>query len=403
MKKNILLIGNHPPPFGGVPTHIKSLSEYLVERGWKVHILSLSGNPLVGRSSAKDSLPYQIHRPSRLRMKATLPLAISFKSYSRLAKNTFPYLKSFISNLGAAVYIKRLCIREKIDVISAYHITAGWYAAPASESLGIPLITTVFGEMFARPESYKKHRRLVEYAIEQSKFLLSCSKHCAGSFSNIGISEKARTVYYGIDTERFSKTLDPSAVLKKHGVSEEDDSVLYVARMVEEMGLGVLLEAIPICLKKLPHLKFMIIGAEGELTGRAKELEQLYSGNVSVRTNIPFEELPFYYSGASLTVVPSINERACLGLAIVESLCAKTACIVSDVGGGPEVIKNEETGWLVPPKDPEALAQKILKAFEDPRRLEEFGLKGQKDMLQRFDAKQTNECMEKLFLEAGEA
>ncbi|MDQ3222588.1 MAG: hypothetical protein M3Q75_03810, partial [Gemmatimonadota bacterium] len=57
----VLLFGNHPLPYGGVPRHIESLAGFLADRGWTVHVLSMAG----ARRGPEKTHGYTIHRPSR--------------------------------------------------------------------------------------------------------------------------------------------------------------------------------------------------------------------------------------------------------------------------------------------------------------------------------------------------
>ncbi len=65
-----------------------------------------------------------------------------------------------------------------------------------------------------------------------------------------------------------------------------------------------------------------------------------------VHENVSFEMLPAYYAAASVTVVPSINERLALVWPAIESMAAGTPVILADVGGGPELLNNGQvSNW----------------------------------------------------------
>ena len=59
MAKSILIIGNYPPPFGGVPRHIEYLAPFLVKRGWKVHILS------GGSTGTENKEGFTVYKPTK--------------------------------------------------------------------------------------------------------------------------------------------------------------------------------------------------------------------------------------------------------------------------------------------------------------------------------------------------
>ena len=66
----VLLFGNHPLPYGGVPRHVESLAGFLADRGWTVHVLSMAGE----RRAPERTCGYTIHRPSRGERFGTSPV-----------------------------------------------------------------------------------------------------------------------------------------------------------------------------------------------------------------------------------------------------------------------------------------------------------------------------------------
>lgn len=360
MSKAILLVGNHPPPYGGVPTHIQYLAPYLVEEGWEVHVLSLAGTRGRSYRRMEDTAGYRVHRPGRWIKwsKAPVPspwtrVAWRFKTFMR------EHPRGFVATLGIATLIGQIARRHDVNIISAYHVMAGLPSAWVSEALAIPLVTTIFGEIYSRPNFYRLRRREVEYICAVSRRVLSCSRHCARSLESIGVHHPVESVYYGVDTRKFSPDNDGTRVRSKLGISTEDSVVLFVGRMATEMGLHILLSAIPGVLEADPAIRFIIAGARGELTEEARAVAARMPENVNVVTDVPIDELPFYYAAATIAVAPSINDRACLGLAVAEAMASGKQVIVSNAGGGTELVENGVGGFLVPARDPAALARAI--------------------------------------------
>lgn len=397
MPGTILLIGNHPPPYGGVPTHIKYLAPYLVERGWQVHILNFTGNRQWGRVRSEYLDGYWIHRPTTLLLWIHLLLPGSYLvALKRLGSMFFKRPKLSLRTMGMANVARRIIASHGVSAISAYHLQAGLAGAIAGESASVPLVTTIFGELFSESRLFRSIEAQVRYVCARSLKLLSCSRHCAESFRAVGMEEKAEAVHYGIDIAAFNPGNDGAVIRSRLGIPGSDIVVAYVGRMVEEMGLGVLLESITPTVEKQPRIRFLVAGRSGPLTETARELAQRFPGNLHVVADVPFGELPQCYGAADAVIVPSINERACLGLAIAEALATGKPVIVSNVGGGPEVM-DEETGILVPPGDPKALSEAILGMISDPVRMGEMGRKGRQKMITLFDKDETNAKMEAIF------
>lgn len=134
------------------------------------------------------------------------------------------------------------------------------------------------------------------------------------------------------------------------------NELLYVGRISIEKGITYLLEAFATLRDKYPDLKLRVIGDGPLLKG--------YRGKYRNDNRIIFmgklapEELREYYENALLTVVPSVWTEQ-FGLVGIESMACGTPCVASDVGGIPEWCIDNQTGFLVPPKDSKTLAEKI--------------------------------------------
>lgn len=402
MTRCIVLFGNHPPPFGGVPSHIEYLAQYLVERGWDVHVISMTGAAAEPRARGG----YTIHRPSTAtrflalaRYMSRTPITAGRRLW-RARRLAIEAPRLFFSCLSLAAVVNRIASRNSAGIISAYHLfSAGLASAWAAEDLELPLVTTIFGEVYANRAFHWARRHEIQYIARISRRMLSCSHHCARSLEAIGIPVPAEAVHYGIDTDRFSPTNDGSVIRRRLGIGPDDLVVLYVARLVREMGLHVLLAAAPRVLAAIPRLRIVIAGASGDLRQAAEVLATKYPENLIVATDVAFADLPAFYAAATIAVSPSINERACLGLAIAEAMASGKAVIATAVGGGPELVANGANGILVPPERPDALAEAILDLLSEPERAVAMGKAGRVVATSQFDKNVTNLQMEAIFLE----
>ena len=402
MRRSVLLLGNHPPPYGGVPTHIEYLSTYLATRGWDVHVVSMTGP----RAAPETRNGYTVHRPSRADRRAYLlqsPVRAPRRLIQRTAGHGLASIRTprlYLGSFALAEWARGLVQRHDIRLISAYHLfSAGLVGSWLSQDLGLPLVTTIFGEIYENPELHRRHRSAVRHIVHQSRAVLSCSCHCANSLRLVDIETPVETVYYGIDTARFSPERDDSLLRRRLDIPAGRPVVLYLARMNQVMGLQVVLEALPRVIAEQPDAFFLLAGGSGELTGRAREMEQRWPGHVRVAPDVPADDLPLCYAAATVVAVPSINQRACLGLAIAEALASGKPVVATNVGGGPEIVRHEETGVLVPPSDPGALALALSALLRDAPKRERLARAGRALVLRDFDKDATNRAMEARFLD----
>ncbi|MCG8436298.1 MAG: glycosyltransferase family 4 protein, partial [Gammaproteobacteria bacterium] len=330
-----------------------------------------------------------------------IPSPLMFRRMRQFPKLAVGSLRMFLGLTGTASLIREILLQHNISLISAYHLLGpGIVGSWMSDELSIPMITTVFGEIYANPEIHKKYISEVLFTLSKSRRILSCSNHCAESFKLLGLSPCVETIYYGIDTNRFVPIKPDAALCGKLGINCDDQVIIFVGRMVREMGLHVLLRALPEVLCKNNKTKCIIIGTRGELTKDALKMARIYQGRVIVLPDVPAQDLPSYYTIATLAVAPSINARACLGLAIAEAMAVGKPVIGSRVGGTAEVVVDGITGLLVPPENTAALAKAILQLIDDTTALDQMGKHGRERVELLFDKEQTNRRMEQIFIEA---
>lgn len=155
----------------------------------------------------------------------------------------------------------------------------------------------------------------------------------------------------GIDVDRFASG---TRVL-------EGTIVGNVARLAEQKGQRTLLEAAPLVLERRPDVRFAIAG-EGELRG---ELEALAAplGDRAVLLG-ERNDVPDLLASFEVFAFPSLFEGLCL--AVIEAQAAGVPVVATPVGGIRETVVEGETGWLVPPRDPRALARQISWVLDHP-------------------------------------
>jgi glycosyltransferase involved in cell wall biosynthesis len=132
--------------------------------------------------------------------------------------------------------------------------------------------------------------------------------------------------------------------------------------------------AIPRVVEKFPAVRFFIVG-KGELLAELKALAaSLGIGRELVFTGFR-SDVGAFYKIADLFVMSSVQEG--LGTAVLDALAEGKAVVATDCGGIPEIIHDGETGRLVEPANPEALARGIIDVLRDPQQAGRMAGRGQ--------------------------
>lgn len=392
--KTVVILGNYPPPYGGVPTHVEYLSAYLANRGWVVHVITPKFRP-APVERVGEVLVHSLRKTS-----GWTRVMLLLKYFPKLLRHTAFFIRErreFMRCLIFYAQLNDIAASTDIDAVAAYHIfPSGLAAAWLSEDRNVPFVTTVFGEIYEDPERFRNAKRETAFVLGSSRQRLSCSVHCAASTKLLGFSHPVHPLYYGIDTSIFAPLLPSDVPRQSLGLPLSSPIVTFVARHSRDMGLHVFIDAARALLKERKEIVFHIAGRRGELTNNALGFASEHPGSVYVSTDLPGPQLVATYQSSDVVVVPSISLRACLGLAIIEAMACAKPVVVANVGGGPEVLGNSDVGLLVPPEDAVATASAIRQLLDDPAMAARLGKNGREKAVREFDFMATNCAMESL-------
>ena len=210
--------------------------------------------------------------------------------------------------------------------------------------------------------------------------------------------EKIEVVLNGIDLSCFDFDLKKKRekLFQKYGLDPRITLIGVPARLVEAKGHLYLLQAIPEIIKTFPEVKFFFAGDGSEKESLKNLCTQLNLDNYVIFAGY-VKEIFETMAGFDLLVLPSIIEP--FGLVLAEGMALKKPIVATRVGGVPEVILNQATGLLVPPKDPHSLAQAIITLLKDRNLAASLGQAGRKRVEALFDLKKMVEKIEALLAE----
>jgi starch synthase len=197
---------------------------------------------------------------------------------------------------------------------------------------------------------------------------------------------KVHVVYNGIDAEQYSP--DPATdVLERYGVDPKKPSVVFVGRITRQKGVPVLLRA---AAHLDPDVQLVLCAGApdtpelgAEVAGLVEELRKTRAGVIWLSGMLSKREVIQLLSHSTLFACPSVYEP--LGIVNLEAMACGTAVVASKVGGIPEVVADGETGLLVPPDEPEALAESITALTRDRDRAKAMGAAGRQRAQSQFD------------------
>jgi len=208
--------------------------------------------------------------------------------------------------------------------------------------------------------------------------ILSISTYTTEIFAKYNNISKNKIYYLPPDTDcNINKNF-------KNIYNEKEFNILSVTRLDSSnsyKGVDSMINTIPLLIKKIPNLKYTIIGK-----GDDKERLMNLSKELHVEKYIDFkgyvEYVEPYYQYCDIFSLPSKGEG--FGIVYIEAMKYKKPCIACDEGGQTDVVIDNKTGYLCRYDDIECLSSKIIDLFENSDKRYEFGLNGYKHLIDNF-------------------
>jgi glycosyltransferase involved in cell wall biosynthesis len=210
--------------------------------------------------------------------------------------------------------------------------------------------------------------------------LTAISEDCKTHALNAGAHEDSITVVMnGADLRRFSPAPTGSPP------SEFGARMIFACRQLfPRKGIRFLIEAVAKLKPKYPDISLIIAGDGFE----RPVLEEL-ARTLGIADKTKFlgwvanKELPRYFRGCSVSVIPSLEEG--FGIPAAEAMGCEIPVVATDAGGLPEVVENGVTGYVVPKADAAALAHAIDRLLADDALRSKMGEAGRIRAIERFD------------------
>ena len=198
-------------------------------------------------------------------------------------------------------------------------------------------------------------------------------------------------VYCGIDLNRFlDLKIDRDEERRKWHLSKDELVIGTVSRLVPIKGCEYFIKAMPGIKKEAPNTKFIIAG-DGFLRQNLEKLVQdLGISEDAIFTGYQ-SDINRLMSIFDIYVSPSLNEG--MGRCLLETQALGVPVVATNVGGVPEIVKDNKTGILVPPKSPEALMQAIVTLLKDEAKRGRMGKAAKNWIDDKFS---TNRMVEKI-------
>jgi len=267
-----------------------------------------------------------------------------------------------------ALPLRRVHRRWPFEVVHAHMVAPdGWAAARVAHALGVPAVATAHrADVLDLPARSAALRAVVAEAVASLDAVVAVSRKMADAAEALAPPRRpVEVIPNGADTSLFFPRPTGEARTRL-GLPAEGAVVSYVGKLVPRKGVDTLIEAMGLLARRERPVPLLLAAGIGELRPdlerRARELG--VAAHVRFLGKIPHEDVPLAIAAGDVFVLPSLSEG--LPTVVCEAMACGRPVVATAVDGTPEIVRDGETGFLVPPRDPEALARALARVLDDP-------------------------------------
>ena len=316
-----------------------------------------------------------------------LPDPLPFSHRSSIYKSLALFLSIF--NPLSATYVDLVLRIERPDILHIHNYgPLSPYVAKAAKRLGSKVIQTFHGYSFECPKGslYRRtgtvcrnplpickiYGKIFRKKMSRYDSIISICSYVKERLVRAGISPNLISVIPNMNPRLHERTRNKTVIDRSR-----NKIILFVGRMVKAKGVHVLIKALA-KIKKACNKEFIAIFiGDGEHKAYFETLARFLNINADFLGKVSEEILEEYYKEADLVVVPSLFPEL-FGLVILEAMSYGKPVIASRIGGIPELVLHEETGFLFEPNNVDALAKYIKILLTDDELAIDMGLRALK-------------------------
>jgi glycosyltransferase involved in cell wall biosynthesis len=288
--------------------------------------------------------------------------------------------------------------RARTQILHAYGIYPNVFAVPAARVAGVPV---TIGSIRDIGDTYTYWQHQVQkHCLRMADHIVVNAEAIKRDLLQRGYDAKRLSVIpNGIDCERFLLPGNGEAVRREWNIPPGVPVVGVLARLLRIKGQDVFLRAAALIASANPHVRFVIVGDNNIDQQYKEELKEL-TRRLGLEDRVIFTgfrmDVPDLLAALSIVVSPSLGLEG-LSNSLLESMATGLPVVATRVGGTPEIVEDGESGLLVPPGDPGALAAAISRLLQDRMTAKRLGQSARRQVMSRYSLEQAVASTERLY------
>ncbi|MFC7548384.1 glycosyltransferase family 4 protein [Plantactinospora sp. GCM10030261] len=340
MSRTLLVTNDFPPRHGGIQSFVHHLT-----LGLPADEIVVYASTWRGADTFDADQPYEVVREAT---GVLLPTSRVARRAAEIARSRGCDTVWF----GAAAPLGLLAagLRQRAGIVRAVALThgheVGWAALPGARSL---------------LRRIARHTDVVTYLGEYTRVRLDRA---------VGGLTELRRLAPGVDVETYHPDVDGVRVRARHGLTDRP-VIVCVSRLVPRKGQDTLIRALPAVRRRVPDAALLIVGGgphRATLERLARDTG--VAGDVVFTGSVPGAELPEHYAAGDVYAMPCRTRNRGLdveglGIVYLEASASGLPVVAGDSGGAPDAVRPGETGFVVPGRDPDRLADRLVTLLTD--------------------------------------
>jgi L-malate glycosyltransferase len=275
-------------------------------------------------------------------------------------------------------YLRKAIRSFQPDILHAHYASS--YGLLGAMMRFRPYIVSVWGtDVYTFPNQNFVNKAILKYNLACADLVCSTSKDMRTETEKYTKTDIVLTPF-GIDTDFFK----PLAIDR---IYPKTDLVIgLIKRMDDTYGIDVLIRAFAVLLQNFPQksLRLLLVGGGIHQTKYEALCADLgLTDCVLFPGLVPYEDVPHWQNELDIYVCPSNNES--FGVSALEAMACEKPVVVTNVGGLPEVVVENVTGFIVPPRDVACLAKAIQTLIENPDLAEKMAKAGRLHVIENYE------------------
>ncbi len=360
-----------PPIIGGVETHLNIILPAMAREGTKISIFT---GPFEGYKAYYKYRGIEVYRAPIMDLNW-----LSKRGINGLEREIKENFVTFIE-------------KSNPDILHAHNMH--YFSKPHAKILeelavkkGIPLVLTAHNAW--DDNLFLDLTRKIKWAR-----IIAVSHFIKRELIGVGVDDrKIAVIHHGIDEKAYRPNVNTRGILRKYPILKNKRVIFHPARMGLGKGCDVSIKALRLIKERHPDVVLILAGTKNIIDwGSQQQKDIAYMVNLvdffHLRKNVLIDafklsDMPALYAVSDVCVYPSTTSEP-FGLTMLEAMASAKPMVITDAGGMPEIIKDGINGFVIPVKNFEMLASRIVQLLEDKRLNERFGYTGREIVEQYY-------------------